>query len=266
MYYKKKDLIKVTIFLSLIFLFSFYLYSKLKRDNYIYSSYEQELVNYFKEVALKTEYGNNPQKIIKWKKVMYLYPMLHNELVKEGQCIEQLAILKKTINTINTLINNNFRIILTDDIKKSNCLMYITNEERMKEIEPNFFVDIDEKVAGLTKGFWNSYYLYRTKIFIDIDQSLEVQKSAIIEEVTQSIGLPNDSEKYTNSVFYQKKSQENINITEYSSFDKDVIQLLYHPNILAGMNEEQVEEEILKILNDKEIRLYGEPNTIKNHI
>lgn len=265
MYFKKNSFLIVIVFFVLIFTLVFCIYRQSTYFNYTYSPYEQEVINHFKEVALKTEYGDNPQRIVKWKSVMYLYPMLNGKSIKSGQCIEQLAILRKTIKTINLLADNNFKIILTDDAKKSNSLIYFTSQEKMNEMFPDFFVGIEEKVAGLTKGYWKNYYLYKTEIFIDIDESLEVQESAILEEISQSIGLPNDTKKHSNSVFYQNKSNDNTTVTDFSSLDKDVIQLLYHPKIKAGLDAKQVENEILKILKNREIKLYGSGNVISQN-
>lgn len=242
----------------LIFTLGFYLYEQSTYVDYSYSQYEKELINHFKEVALKTEYGDNKGRIVKWEKVMYLYPLLHGKSIKLGQCKEQMEALKKIIDKINNLVDNDFKIILTDDIKKSNSIIYLTSVEKMNQMYPNFFASIEGKVAGLTKGYWKNYNLYKIEIFIDTNESLEVQKAAITEEISQSIGLSNDTKKHSNSIFYQNKLSDRILITELSSLDKDIIQLLYNPCIKAGMNTKQVEKEILKVLKNKKIKLYGD--------
>lgn len=257
-HFKKNILIIVIVIFVLLFTLGYYFYKKSTYLDYSYSQYEKELINHFKEVSLKTEYGDNKGRIVKWGRVMYLYTLFNGKPIKKGQCKEQMAALKKIINNINNIVDNDFKIILTDDIKKSNSIIYLTSIEKMNRMYPNFFVGIEEKAAGLTKGYWYKHSLYKIEIFIDINESLEVQKSAITEEISQSIGLSNDTKKHSNSIFYQNKSSDGILTTELSSLDKDIIQLLYNPNIKAGMNTKQVEKEILKVLKNRELKLYGD--------
>lgn len=257
-YIKKNNLMIVMFLFILIFTLGFYFYKQSTYLDYSYSQYEKELINHFKEVALKTEYGDNKGRIVKWDRVMYLYTLFNGKPIKKGQCKEQMEALKKIINKINNLVDNDFKIILTDDIKKSNSIIYLTSVEKMNQMYPNFFAGIEGKVAGLTKGYWKNYNLYKIEIFIDTNESLEVQKAAITEEISQSIGLSNDTKKHSNSIFYQNKLSDRILNTDLSSLDKDIIQLLYNPSIKAGMNTKQVEKEILKVLNNGELKLYGD--------
>jgi hypothetical protein len=57
-----------------------------------------------------------------------------------------------------------------------------------------------------------------------LDGDVEAQKSVLREELTQSLGLCNDSWEYPNSIFYQGWSTN----TEYSDLDKEIIQMLYN--------------------------------------
>ena len=85
-----------------------------------------------------------------------------------------------------------------------------------------------------------------------------MQESIILEEITQSLGLSFDSKKYTNSIFYEHKSRDNIHIKEFSNLDKDIIKLLYHPKVKAGLNEKEVKIVIKQILSKKQIELLGQ--------
>lgn len=254
---KKNSSVVIVALLVLIFTLSYFFYKKSTHLDYSYSQYEKELLDHFKEIALKTEFGDNKGRIVKWEKAMYLCPLLYGESIKLGQCKEQLQTLRKIIHDINNLVNDNFKIILTEDINKSNAIISFTSLEKMNQIDPNFFVGVEEKVAGLTKGYWKNYSLYKVEVFIDINESLEVQKSAITEEICQSIGLSNDTKKYSNSIFYQNKSSDGIFISELSSLDKDIIQLLYNPSIKAGMDAKQAESEMEKVLKEGDLKLYG---------
>ena len=80
--------------------------------------------------------------------------------------------------------------------------------------------------------------LFRSaSILISSADITQKERSHLIrEELTQSLGLMNDSNKYKDSIFYQ----EWTDIAEYSEIDKAVIKLLYQKKIEPGMSKEQV--------------------------
>ncbi len=62
------------------------------------------------------------------------------------------------------------------------------------------------------------------------------QRNHIIrEEVTQALGLLNDSFQYRDSIFFQLWNA----VTQYSPRDERVIQLLYHPEVKPGMSQDE---------------------------
>ena len=71
--------------------------------------------------------------------------------------------------------------------------------------------------------------MHKTKGYCFVDMiktgnDTQTQKSILREEITQSLGLCNDSWKYPNSIFYQGSSTN----TEFSDLDKEIIQMLYN--------------------------------------
>ena len=86
-------------------------------------------------------------------------------------------------------------------------------------------------------------------MYVDIFRANEQgQLHLLREELTQSLGLGQDSERYLNSIF-----QINWTTTSsYSQIDKDIIRLLYHPNMKVGLNENKVDVLLRSILiNEK---------------
>ena len=64
-------------------------------------------------------------------------------------------------------------------------------------------------------------------MYVDLERTgdnFEAQKHLLREELTQSLGLFNDSWKYPESIFYQGWST----VTEYSDMDKRLIDMLYN--------------------------------------
>ena len=253
---KKMGLVIFLIVLSL----GFFLYQKFIKIDYEPTAYESELIEYFKEVSLKSEFDENVNKIIKWRKPMRLYV-----IKDENQTYEkQMVFIKNAINNFNTLTTDGFKIELSDDFKGSNSYLYLCNKEKIAKTNPKFYKkftdDIEINLSGFCfmEFYWTSYNIYISSIYINTNDSLTVQESTILEEITQSTGLPNDPESHKNSIFYEHKSEENIRVKEYSNLDKDVIKLLYHQKIKPGMGKIEVERTIKKILKNKEIKLSGE--------
>ena len=119
------------ILLLLLIFVGVFIFNKFKKVDYIPNDYEKELISYFKEVALKTEYGNNPKKILKWEKSMKIYVVDANK--------RQLKAINKAINQINSLILNNFKVELVDEQKKCNTILYICSMDYIKENNPFFY-------------------------------------------------------------------------------------------------------------------------------
>jgi hypothetical protein len=248
----RKIRIIIIPFALLVILVLVYIYKEETKINYTPSGYELKLINYFKDVTLNSEFDDSPHKIIKWNKPMFLY------VLKENPCEEQIETIQKTVDDINELATDGFRIELTEDSNKKNSILYLLNKKKAIKLDSSFFEGIKENFSGLTEAEfqWSDYSIIKSKIFINEEEFLQLQKVAILEEVTQSIGLMNDSKTYTESVFYQNKSEED-SVRAYSNIDRDIIKLLYHPKMKSGLNGEQVDRVIMRIFKNKEIELSG---------
>ncbi len=72
-------------------------------------------------------------------------------------------------------------------------------------------------------------------------------KSLILEEVTQALGLMNDATAYPRSIFYETATDGGFE-TEYAPVDRELIRLLYHPRMSAGLDAEAAEARLIEIL------------------
>ena len=121
--YKRKVVILTLI--VLFFLIVLFCYIRKIKEVYTPTIYEKELIDYFKEITLQSEYDYNPQKVIKWREPMMLY------VKKDKEFKPQMSIIKKTINEINRLATDGFKIILTEELSKSNAILYLCNKEKV---------------------------------------------------------------------------------------------------------------------------------------
>ena len=70
------------------------------------------------------------------------------------------------------------------------------------------------------------------------------QKHLLREELTQSLGMAKDSFLYQASIFQQAWTTTE----EYAEIDRDVIRLLYHPEMQVGLSESKVDSALRDIL------------------
>lgn len=246
---------KRTIVLIMIISFALVIYFQNKIKKYPLTTYEIELIDYFKEVALQSEYYDSSQKVIKWVEPMVLF------VKKEEEFNPQMLVIKKTINKINQLATDGFKILLTNDFSKSNSVLFLCSKNELAKSAPYFYdvvtdvitEDVDHDIAGYAYSEFvtETHIIDKALIFISSEYILDTQESSIIEEITQSLGLAFDSKKYANSIFYQDKTEQKFRVKEYSELDKDIIRLLYHPKMKPGLDSTELEKVIIEILKSE---------------
>lgn len=238
------------IFIAIVILLGLFFYLEKRETTYDPTPYEKEIIDYFKEIALQSEFTDHPEKIIKWKEPVFLY------IVKEQEFKDQMSAIKRTINEINQLATDGFKIEITDNLTNSNIILYLCNKERVKESDPEFykkFNGLSYEVAGFVnvEALPETYELDKAKIFINTENTIDGQESTILEEITQSLGLAFDSKKYSTSVFYEDKYKLEEETMQYSQLDKDIIRLLYHPKMKPGLDSTDLDGIILGIFKSK---------------
>jgi hypothetical protein len=72
--------------------------------------------------------------------------------------------------------------------------------------------------------------LFRTVIVVNSERLLIRINHCLLEEMAQSLGLPNDSNVFSPSIFHDDSRQ-----TELSRTDLIILKALYDPRIRAGM-------------------------------
>ncbi|WP_299272907.1 DUF2927 domain-containing protein [uncultured Psychroserpens sp.] len=239
------------IIFTVFCLLGVFIFLKTTRVDYNLSKYENDVIDYFKDIALNGEVDYKTQEVTKWREPMKLFILKSEDSKLKTESVERV------IDMINKLASDGFKIELTEEKSKSNSILYLFNRDKLEVLDPFFIAGINEDFAGLSEARYNlrNKIITNAKIFVDSDESMDIQESILLEEITQSIGLLNDSEKYPESIFYQHQMEsDNVNI-EYSGMDKDIIKLLYHPRMKPGLNSKQVVRVIKKILKNKEIEL-----------
>lgn len=190
------------------------------------ASYTQEEIDYFLEVALGTDYGDSEQTIKKWAEDI--------EIDVLGTPTEaDLQTLEGVVEEINSLIDGVEMVIVEQN---PNVDLHFAPEDDFGSIESNY--------VPVNYGFFWSYWngndeLYESRILISTDEITQAERSHLIrEEVTQILGLMNDSTRYEESIFFEGWTETN----SYAEIDKSVIEMLYREDIQPGMTAKEVVE------------------------
>jgi hypothetical protein len=179
------------------------------------TKYSPETWAYFKEITLGNEFSHKDSKTpYRWTKNMKIFcygycpPMMMNEL-------------DRIVQELNQLIDP-ITISIVSKRSEANFIIYLGSYEYFARIHP----DIDEKLLVNNWGYFEIYPSNKGIMYVDVLRAKEedARKHLLRVELTQSLGLVNDSYKYDYSIFYQGWTT----ITEYAPIDRDLIKILYN--------------------------------------
>ena len=193
---------------------------------------------YFLEVGLGAEFGGAEPVLRKWSTDVRIfvpnrqYPHLNEELER---ILKELNDLSESIVLYEVAAEEeaNFVVFLGD------------KDTYVSKYEPNAANYVNGNL-GLFWVYWtSSQRIVKGSMYVDVFRvsDSECQKHLLREEITQGLGLMNDSFEYDNSIFYQKWTCG----ADYAPVDREVIRYILHPQLKAGMNREEVEEVLLRI-------------------
>ncbi len=182
--------------------------------------YSPAALAYFATIALSSEYGDGQGVVRKWGDDVRI--AVHGD--PNG---EDLATLDAVLSDLNALIGT-IDISVVDS--GANADLYFAPEDQFARIAPEY--------VPVNMGFFWTWWddartITRARILISTTGITQTERDHIIrEEVTQSLGLMNDSYDDEASIFYQGWTQT----TAYTALDADLIEMLYLPQVAPGMS------------------------------
>jgi len=194
--------------------------------------YQKNVVQYFREIALGFEYGTASPVVRKWSSPMRVFV--------SGQCGQSnLAEVDRVIAELNALFTDGFHVERTTTNAGANMIMFFGSAEEFARLHPADATLANEN-SGLYRIFWNSRNaITKGHIFIKTTgTSLREQRSVLREELTQALGLGKDSERYAESIFQSAFTTP----VQYAPIDRELVRILYHPRMLAGLTAEQADD------------------------
>lgn len=193
------------------------------------SGYSQkQLINYFVETAMNSEKGVNIGRVLKWTKRV-------NVFISGNYNSSDLSLIKQLCYALNN-IDGFPGIGITDSSSNADILIMFAGRLQLSSLISDFGL-LDDGYCGLV---WNTSYSLR-KAVIGINSTMvnrTKRNSVICEEFLQAMGIPNDSNSYKNSIFYQTSDS----LSWPSKLDWGVVSVLYNPGIKPGMTKSEARE------------------------
>jgi hypothetical protein len=192
-------------------------------------NYSRAALDYFMEVAFGNEFSNNPDTnyIRKWVNVMRLK-------VLGSPTAADLATVDRIVTDLNRLMGGQMQIVrVTQD---ANATIYFVPESEFATYDPQYV----PRNLGFFRVWWNQKLeIQRARILISTTGINQRERSHLIrEELTQSLGLMNDSDTYRDSTFYQGWTDTQ----EFTMLDCDLIRMLYDARVRAGMTRDHIRQ------------------------
>ena len=196
------------------------------------------IINYFKLVALGAEYEASFPITQKWTSGMKIFVggSPNDELLSELHLIK---------DEINSLVTDGFSIEIVNDSLKSNYYIFFGSGNNYVKKYPNQLKYIHDNWGLFSISANKNFEITSGHMYVDIERAnFAEQKHILREELTQSLGFPNDIQYYITSIFYEGWSTTD----NYSEFDVEIIRLLYHTKMVSGLNSSSAEGALKAIL------------------
>jgi hypothetical protein len=182
-----------------------------------------DVLDYFEEIALKREYGSGEFDgvVCRWQEPVYIQ-------INGEYTVDDYNFLIAHVNYLNSLDGLPELSVVADG---GNFQVHFSRLDQLADVVPGYV----EGNWGFISIDWDSQgQVYYANMGIATDVTSQVQRNhLILEEMTQGLGMLNDSTLYPDSIF-QADWTETQSI---SALDEWIIRLLYSPAIEAGMKE-----------------------------
>jgi hypothetical protein len=179
-------------------------------------TFSKEAKVYFEKVVKKEEFVDGSRDISKWKNDIKIY-------VKGERRDYLVSELNKIVSELNDLISE-IEIYVVDREIDANFVVFFGTENEYNIYEINS-VNFTKNNFGLFVMYGGNSFSFGN-MYVDIERtkSRDAQRHLLREELTQSLGLINDTYDYPESIFYQGWTET----TEYAPIDRELIQMLYN--------------------------------------
>ncbi len=177
------------------------------------TNHSNEAKEYFNDIVMSSEFKGKMSSSFKWNKNMKIFVEGENSPVLMSE-------LYRIVSELNDIVNP-IEIEIVENYNDANMFVYFGSASGFVSLHPSI------RSSQLNNNF--GYFKVdseKGEMYVDIYRTTEIdaQKHLLREELTQSLGLFNDSYKYPESIFYQGWTTT----TEYAPIDRELIDMLYN--------------------------------------
>ncbi|MCK5664499.1 MAG: DUF2927 domain-containing protein [Thiotrichaceae bacterium] len=202
----------------------------------------------FFEIALNSKYRSTKKSIIKWQNDIHYY---YDHRVPDQVLHELLTDLHmQQLSDITGL-----KIKQTKQLSKANLVVIFSKEATMAgdflgmtglKSSPSLKKSIRGNVCLAFSVFNASGQIKKATVLVAVDKAREKAGlvSCIVEELSEIMGLPNDSEKVYPSIFNDYSTDALL-----TGLDYVLLKILYDRRIKPGMNKQQLMPIVNKIIS-----------------
>ena len=194
----------------------------------------EDVILYFNEVCLDAEIVNAGDATLLQKWDAPIHCALHGDYTDDDYAT--LTTMFDWLNTVEGFPG----IDVTENIYDANLWIHFCSQEEMCNILGDNFYGMDGGVTFWYDGenrIYDATICYRT----ELDQHL--RNSVVLEEIYNGLGPVQDTQLRPDSIIYAEFSQPQA-LTE---MDELILRLLYHPDMICGMNAEECAEVIRQL-------------------
>ncbi|MDH5357884.1 MAG: DUF2927 domain-containing protein [Gammaproteobacteria bacterium] len=207
------------------------------------------MLDSFIEIALNNEYSTEISKVRKWTQPIH-YTITHRT---SDQTLHQQLI---ELHLAQLADITGLEISPAQSIEQANLNIIFSTEQKLsQELKHDFLLHDKQQVLELSRhsvclahfSVFPDSSINRAIVIIPVDRARAHAKllSCVVEELTQIMGLPNDSDKVFPSIFNDKSHDDYL-----SGLDYLLLRLLYHPSIKVGMTTAKVKTLLRKIISE----------------
>ena len=193
----------------------------------------EDVIRYFNEVCLDAEIINsgNASLLQKWISPIY-YRLNGDPTEADIRVVTEFAAWLNTVEGFPGMVE-------AQAPDEANLQIHFCTQEDMLALMGQDFTDMDGAVTFwyLDNAIYDAIICCRT----DLDQQL--RNSVILEEIYNGLGPIQDTDLRPDSIIYSEYAEPQ----ELTEIDALILKLLYHPQLLCGMNREECEAVIRQL-------------------
>ena len=200
---------------------------------------EPARLNFIQDVLFQTEYWATPNRHCKrW--------VTGPRLSVFGSQDRHPKVVENVVKQLNSCLPDNKQIkILSPDDQEATLKLYFVKQNEMRKLAEKNEFEFDSLNWGYFYSWWNPNYEIERSLVMIAEDKLSGYRlhHFVLEEVTQALGFPGDSHRFTDSVFYEDRDKREYGkATRLSNHDRQLIQFHYRYNkpgdipIQVGLN------------------------------